>query len=223
METFLNQFVNPAIAARVWPQLLIGLQTTLLLSAIVVPLGIALGAVIAVLQDLRRRWLNVALVVYIDFFRAFPPLVLLIFIYYGLPFLGFETSSMQAVVLALVFNTSAYFAEVVRAGIESVPKGQVEAARATGMTTPQTMGSVVLPQAIRNVLPDLMSNVLESVKLTSLASVVTLPELLRMARIAQGNLFNTTPLIMAALIYLAMLWPLVRLISHFESRSLTRR
>ena len=223
METFLFQFLNVEIAKAVLPQLLIGLKTTLILSLIVVPLGILGGIAISVLQDLRIRPLNMLLITYIDFFRAFPPLVLLIFIYYGLPFLGFETSSMQAVVLALVFNTSAYFAEVVRAGIESVPRGQVEAARATGLGTAQTMRWVVLPQAVRNVLPDLMSNVLESIKLTSIASVVTMPELLRMARVAQGNMFNTTPLILAALMYLALLWPLVRLITTIERRSLKAR
>ncbi|SDH98546.1 amino acid ABC transporter permease [Alloyangia pacifica] len=223
MENFLFQFLNVEIAKTVLPQLLIGLKTTLILSFIVVPLGVLGGIVISVLQDLRIRPLNMLLVTYIDFFRAFPPLVLLIFIYYGLPFLGFETSSMQAVVLALVFNTSAYFAEVVRAGIESVPRGQVEAARATGLGTAQTMRWVVLPQAVRNVLPDLMSNVLESIKLTSIASVVTMPELLRMARVAQGNMFNTTPLILAALMYLALLWPLVRLITTIERRSLKAR
>lgn len=223
MENFLFQFLNVEIAKTVLPQLLIGLKTTLILSFIVVPLGVLGGIVISVLQDLRIRPLNMLLVTYIDFFRAFPPLVLLIFIYYGLPFLGFETSSMQAVVLALVFNTSAYFAEVVRAGIESVPRGQVEAARATGLGTAQTMRWVVLPQAVRNVLPDLMSNVLESIKLTSIASVVTMPELLRMARVAQGNMFNTTPLILAALMYLALLWPLVRLITTIERRSLNAR
>ena len=80
------------------------------------------------------------------------------------------------------------------------------------------MTYVVLPQATRNVLPDLVSNTLEVVKLTSLASVVALPELLRMARIAQGVTFNPTPLVMAALVYLALLWPLVRLLSTMERR-----
>ncbi len=80
------------------------------------------------------------------------------------------------------------------------------------------MAYVVLPQATRNVLPDLVSNTLEVVKLTSLASVVALPELLRMARIAQGVTFNPTPLVMAALVYLALLWPLVRLLSTMERR-----
>ena len=126
-------------------------------------------------------------------------------------------------VLALTFNTSAYFGEVFRAGIEGIPHGQVQAARATGLSGLQAMGYVVLPQALRNMLPDLLSNVLETVKLTSLASVVTLPELLRAARLAQGNTLNATPLIAGALIYLVILWPLVRLTSRFERRMLASR
>lgn len=222
MDRFLSQFLNVDIAIAVLPSLLIGLKMTLLIAIMIVPAGVLVGLLIAMAGSARNPYLNPFLILYVDFFRAFPPLVLLIFIYYGLPFLGIETNSFQAVAAALILNTSSYFAEVFRAGIESVPSGQVEASRSTGMTRLQTMQWVILPQAIRNVLPDLMSNVLESIKLTSLASVVTLPELLRLARVAQGNLFNTTPLIVAALIYLVMLWPLVRLVTSLERRSLRR-
>lgn len=222
METFIHQFLNLAIAERVLPNLLTGLRMTLLLAVITVPVGLAVGLAIAALQEVRSRVLTGALIVYIDFLRAFPPLVLLIFIYYGMPFLGLELSSIQAVCAALILNTSAYYAEVFRAGIESVPKGQVEAARSTGLGMISTLRFVVLPQAVRNVLPDLMSNILEAIKLTSLASVVTLPELLRTARIAQGNMFNTTPLVVAALLYLLMLWPLVRCITVLERRAIAK-
>jgi len=222
VDTFINQFLNLAIAERVLPNLLTGLKMTVLLAVITVPLGLVVGLAIAALQEVRSRLLDAALIVYIDFLRAFPPLVLLVFIYYGMPFLGLELSSIQAVCAALILNTSAYYAEVFRAGIESVPKGQVEAARSTGLGMVATLRFVVLPQAIRNVLPDLMSNILEAIKLTSLASVVTLPELLRTARLAQGNLFNTTPLIVAALLYLMMLWPLVRCITVLERRAIAR-
>lgn len=223
MDIFLKQFFNLAIAERVLPSLLHGLQMTILLALITVPLGLMVGLAIAALQELHNRFLNGLLVVYIDALRAFPPLVLLVFLYYGMPFLGLELSSMQAVCTALILNTSSYYAEVFRAGIESVPRGQIEAARSTGLGMSATLRYVVVPQAVRNVLPDLMSNILEAIKLTSLASVVTLPELLRVARIAQGNMFNTTPLIVAALLYLLMLWPLVRLITVLERRSLSRQ
>ena len=166
--------------------------------------------------------MNVLLIVYVDLFRAFPPLVLLVFVYYGLPHLGIVLSPFLAVVLAFMLNTSSYYGEIMRAGIESVPLGQWEAARSTGLGRVQTMRHVVLPQAVRSVLPDLVSNTLEVVKLTSLASVVALPELLRMARVAQGITFNPTPLILAAGIYFLLLWPFVRLLSRMERRMLVR-
>jgi polar amino acid transport system permease protein len=223
MSAFLDAFLNPAVLARVWPALLDGFLTTLALSVVIVPAGLAAGLAVALLQSVGPRALRWALIAYTDLFRAYPPLVLLIYVYYGLPFFGLDTNAFWSVVLALTLNTSSYFGEVFRAGIESIPAGQVQAARATGLTAVQTTAHVILPQAVRNLLPDLASNVLETIKLTSLASVVTLPELLRAARLAQGNTTNATPLIAAALIYLACLWPLVRLTARFERRMAASR
>ncbi|TMI05028.1 MAG: ABC transporter permease subunit, partial [Betaproteobacteria bacterium] len=123
-----------------------------------------------------------------------------------------------AVALAFFLNTSSYYGEILRAGIESVPRGQLEAARSTGLSALQAMAWVVLPQAVRNVVPDLISNTLEVIKLTSIASVVALPELLHAAREAQALTYNATPIIAAGIIYLVCLWPLVRLLSRFEHR-----
>ena len=218
MESLIESFFNPKVMKASLPYLVRGLVMTLQLSAIVIPTGVVSGAVLAMLFSSRKRWLRALLIVYVDFFRAFPPLVLVIFVFYGLPHLGIEISNLAAVSLAFVLNTSSFYGEIFRAGIESIPIGQSEAARSTGLSSFQTMTYVVLPQATRNVLPDLVSNTLEVVKLTSLASVVALPELLRMARIAQGVTFNPTPLVMAALVYLALLWPLVRLLSTMERR-----
>jgi len=223
MNDFAANFFNLQILARVWPLLLTGLTTTVLLSIVIVPAGLTIGMLVALLHSFRSYGLRWAMIIYVDLFRAYPPLVLLIYVYYGLPFFGIDTDAFWSVVLALVLNTSAYFAEVFRAGIEGIPSGQVQAARATGLGGLQTMRYVVLPQAIRNMLPDLLSNGLESVKLTSLASVVTLPELLRAARLAQGNTVNATPLIAASLMYLAFLWPLVRLTTRLERRTLSAR
>jgi len=223
MEHFLDSFFNIAVLKATWPFLWRGFLMTLQLCAVVVPLGVLAGAALAVLYSFRMRWLNWCLIVYVDFFRSIPPLVLLIFLYYGLPMMGFEVPSFAAVVLAFVLNTSSYFGEIFRAGIESIPKGQFEAARSTGLGRLQTMLYVILPQATRNVAPDLIGNTLEVVKATSLASVVALPELLRMARIAQGTVYNPTPLIAAALIYLVLLWPVVRLLSRMERRMLASR
>lgn len=218
MDNLIESFFNPEVAEASVPYLLQGVWLTLKLCALVIPLGLAGGLALAMLFTTRHRSLRWLLLIYVDFFRAFPPLVLLIFVFYGLPFLGIEISSLAAVALAFFLNTTSFYGEIFRAGIESIPRGQREGARSTGLTGFQTMVHIVLPQATRNVLPDLLSNTLEVVKLTSLASVVALPELLRMARVAQGVTFNPTPLVMAAAIYLALLWPMVRLLSLMERR-----
>jgi polar amino acid transport system permease protein len=218
-----QQFLNPEIISKVWLYLLKGLGTTALLSLMVVPLGLASGLAVAALWSLRKRWLNGLLIVYVDFFRAFPPLVLLLFIYFGFPFVGIEVPAIVAVAIGFLLNTSSYYGEIFRAGIESVPRGQWEAARSTGLSWAQTMISVIVPQATRNVLPDLLSNTLEVVKLTTLASVVAIPELLNAARNAQALTYNATPIVLAALMYLVLLWPVVRLISRLEHKAVAVR
>ena len=223
MEQIVQLFFNMAILERVGPFLLRGLGMTLLLSLVVVPMGVLSGALLAVLYSLRRRWLNLLLIAYVDFFRAFPPLVLLLFIYGGLPFLGLDLPLFGTVALAFLLNTSSYYGEIFRAGIESIPRGQTEAARSTGLSRWQAMLYVTLPQAARNVLPDLIGNTLEVIKLTTLASVVGFTELLNNARNAQALTYNATPVVVAALAYLAMLWPLVRLVSRLEHRSIAVR
>src|SRR5579872_4264367 len=220
MQDFLDTFANLDSLIEVWPLLLSGLGITALLCLVTVPLGAALGLAVAVLHNLRVRYLTGALIVYVDLLRSFPPLVLLILIYYGLPFLGLELGALSAASLALVLNSSAYYGEIFRAGIEAIPKGQREAARSTGLTALQAMAYVVLPHAIKAVVPPLTSNTLELVKLTSIASVVALPELLRTARMAQDLVYNPTPLMAAALIYFLVLWPVVRLISRLDRRAM---
>jgi polar amino acid transport system permease protein len=220
METLITAFFNTGILRETAPYLWSGFLMTVLLTIVVVPLGLAGGLLLALLSTTRVRALRLALVLYTDFFRAFPPLVLLMFIAFGLPFTGLDLPAFAAVALAFLLNTSSYYGEIFRAGIESVPRGQLEAARSTGLGAVQTMAYVVVPQATRNVIPDLISNTLEVVKLTSIASVVALPELLYAARQAQSITYNATPIIAAGIIYLVCLWPLVRLLSRFEHRQI---
>lgn len=221
MQIVLDTFFNINVIAAAIPLLLRGLAMTLLLSLIVVPVGLIGGFALAVLSTLPSRALRGLLVVYVDIFRAFPPLVLLIFIYFGLPFLGVDLPSIVAVAIAFLLNTSSYYGEILRAGIESIGHGQRDAARSTGLSAGQTMAFVILPQAVRAVIPDLIGNTLEVVKLTSIASVVALPELLYAARSAQALTYNPSPIIAAAVLYLILLWPMVRLLSRFEHRMLT--
>jgi polar amino acid transport system permease protein len=219
MSELVTTFFNLDVLWEVSPLLIEGLWLTLALAAVAVPLSIAIGLAIAVAQDLRSTALRMVLVAYVDTLRAIPPLVLLIFIYYGMPFLGLNLGGFTAAVLALTLNGSSYFAEIFRAGIESVPKGQREAARSTGLTWLQSMAYVVVPQGTRNVLPDLVSNTVELFKQTSIASAVALQELLRSAQIAQGLLYNPTPLVAAAIVYFLMFWPFVRLVSRMQNKT----
>jgi polar amino acid transport system permease protein len=221
MEAIVEQFFNVPIMQRALPLLLMGLRQTVFICFMVIPLGLAGGLAFALLSRSSLRAVRAAAVVGIDFFRAVPPLVLLIFVYSGLPFAGLRPSPFTAVAIAFFLNTSSYYGEIYRAGIESIGLGQWDAARSTGLTVSQTLAYVVLPQAVRNVLPDLVSNTVEVVKLTSIASVVALPELLYSADMARSVTFNSSPLVLAAAIYLVMLWPIVRLVSRLERRIAT--
>lgn len=218
MHALLSQFFNIDIMMRAFPLIVAGLKETLLLCVLVVPLGLIGGLFFALISLSSSRIVRWAAVAVIDFFRAVPPLVLLIFVYSGLPFAGIRLSPPAAVALAFFLNTSSYCGEIYRAGIESVGRSQWDAARSTGLSFANTLIFVVLPQAIRNVLPDLISNTVEVVKLTSIASVVALPELLYSADMARSVTFNASPVVLAAAIYLVMLWPIVRLVSRLERR-----
>lgn len=218
MDQILHQFLNFEIMQKVWPLLLRGFGTTLYLCVIVIPLGIIGGLGAALLSTSRHAFVRWPAIAIVDFFRAIPPLVLLILLYSGLPFAGIRLSPIEAVAIGFLLNTSSYYGEIYRAGIESVGRGQWEAARSTGLGSGQTLAYVVLPQAVRNVLPDLVSNTIEVVKLTSIASVVSFPELLYSADMARSITFNSSPVVLAALMYLVLLWPLVRLVSRLERR-----
>jgi polar amino acid transport system permease protein len=223
MEEIVQAFFNGEIAEAALPIVLSGLLNTVLLSLMVVPLGFTGGLVLALLAQAKSPLVRWPLIAWVDFFRAFPPLVLLVLLFAGLPFAGLELSGFACVAIAFFLNTGSYYGEILRAGIESIPRGQVEAARSTGLSGLQAMIYIVLPQAVRNVLPDLLSNTLEVVKLTSLGSVVAVPELLFEARQAQSVTFNPTPIVMAAVIYFLILWPMVRVLSRLENRALAGR
>lgn len=223
MDLFLENFANLDSFLAIYPLLLQGVQLSFLLAVVALPLACLTGLLIAVLYSFERRWLRALLLVYIDLFRSFPVLVLLVLIYFGLPFFGLKLSGFTAVVLALVLNNSGYFGEIFRAGINSVPPGQREAARALGFKPLRLVLVIVLPQAVRNVLAPLASNSLELIKTTSIASMVALPELLRSARVAQEQTYNPTPLMAAAVVFFVLLWPLARWVARLERRMIVAR
>jgi len=216
MGAILTQFFNLKIMAEAAPLIVRGLGMTLVVCLAVVPLGLAGGLAVALASRARATLVRWGVAALTDILRAMPPLVLLIFVHAGLPFAGLRLSPFASVCVAFFLNTSAYYGEIYRAGLESVGYGQWEAARSTGLTGWQAMTSVVIPQAVRNVLPDLVSNTVEVVKLTSLASAVALPEMLYAADMARSLTYNPSPIVLAAAIYLILLWPIVRLVSRLE-------
>jgi polar amino acid transport system permease protein len=217
MRAMIEQFFNVNIMWQAAPLIFRGLLWTLMLCAVAVPLGFLAGVVIAAFGTSRYKSVRGLVVIYVDLLRSIPPLVLLILISSALPFAGIRLSPLAAVLLGLTLNSSSFYGEIVRAGIESIGSGQWYAARSTGLSHGQSLLYVILPQALRNVLPDLASNTLEVIKLTALASVVSFQELLYSADMARSVSYNSSPITLAAMIYLALLWPLVRLIGRLES------
>jgi polar amino acid transport system permease protein len=220
LQILIENFADWDSLVRVWPLLAQGLWLTAELSLVALPLGIGAGLLVGLGCALGGRAARIALLCWIDLFRAFPVLVLLVLIYYGLPFLGLTLPAFAAAVLALVLNNSGYFGEIFRAGLASIPHGQREAAAALGLSPLRAMVLVILPQAFRAVLAPLASNSLELVKATSIAALVALPELLRSARVAQEQTYNPTPLMAAAVLYFLLLWPFAHAVARLERRML---
>jgi polar amino acid transport system permease protein len=155
--------------------------TTLLLSAIAVVVGTLVGAIVAVLRTLNIGILNLVLRAYVELFRGTPLLMQLFFVYFGLPMLGVNVDKFWAAFSAISLYTGAYVAEVFRAGVEAVPRGQVEASTALGLTFVQRLTYVIAPQALRVALPPLVGVYVSVIKDTSLATVIGYNELMRRA------------------------------------------
>lgn len=222
MDIF-DTFLNADVMRRTFPLLMRGLWITLQLGAASIVAGLILGLGLAMTRLYGPAPVRFLTRVYIDVFRSIPLLVLLIIVYYALPFVGIRLSPFASAMSALTLVSGAYTAEIFRAGIEAIPKGQFEASAALGLSGRQTMADVILPQAVRIVIPPLTNNSINVVKDTALASVVAMPDLLKQATQAQALAANPTPLIVAAAIYVAFLWPLVALVSRMERRFAARR
>lgn len=187
---------------------------TLLLS---IPLGIAL----ALMRLSRYRLLGTAVSGYLWLMRGTPLMLQLLFIYYALPLLpggGIRLPDFPAAVVAFVLNYAAYFAEIFRAGIQSIDRGQYEGAKALGMSYPQTMRRIIMPQVIRRILPPLSNEFITLVKDTSLIYVLALNDLLRAARGIVQRDFTITPFIVAAVFYLLMTLLLTWMFQRLEKR-----
>jgi polar amino acid transport system permease protein len=195
-----------------------GLGVTLFLALISAVGSVLAGLLVAILRTYNSPTLNLFLKAYVDIFRSVPMIVIMVVLFFALPFAGISLGSILSTVVALSLGYGAYTAESFRAGIESVHSGQIEAARSLGLSRWQTIRKIILPQAIPVVIPPLTGNLVAMLKDTAVASVVAAPELLKRARELYTSKTNPTPLVAAALIYLAVLIPLVRAVNMLENR-----
>ena len=198
-----------------------GLKNTLILTCISVAMGTVFGAVVALLRMSKSRILRFISSLYTEVIRGTPILLQLYIFYFVLPsVLPFlKLSQFMWVSIALCVNSAAYFSEVIRSGIQAVDKGQTEAARSLGMSESQTMLKIVLPQAVRNILPALGNEFIMMLKETSLASTFFLYDLMTVCNVIKGAEYLTLePMTIVALIYLCMTFPLSKLVGHFEKK-----
>jgi len=211
-------FFNFPIMQGSWHVLFRGLRTTLILSACSFFSCVFVGLVIAVIRSFNHRSINLLITIYVDVFRSIPVIVLMVVLFFAFPFLGIFLNSYLTTFTALTLSYGAYTAETFRAGMETVSSGQVEAARSLGLSHWKTLQKITIPQAIPIVIPVLTGNMIAMMKDTAIASIVATPELLKSARELYTAKTSPTPLICAAIIFLAVLLPMVRLVNHMETR-----
>ena len=204
---------------RSLPALLRGARTTAWLAAASIGIALVIGVLGALARVSGLRVLDGAMLAYVTLMRGVPLLVTLLFLYYGLPSLGLLLDAPTVGIAALSLTSGAYVTEIVRAGIQSVDAGQMKAARALGMSQALAMRRIVLPQALRRVLPPLTNEAITLLKNTALVSVIAIPDLLRAGTDIMTWSANTfSPFAGVALIYLAMTLPLVALNGWLERR-----
>ena len=191
----------------IMPSLLHGTGVTLQVFGITLILSVPLGLLLALMRVSRFSLLSGAVNAYIWLMRGTPLMLQMLFIYFALPFvpvIGVRLPDFPAAIVAFVLNYAAYFAEIFRAGIQSIDRGQYEGARVLGLTYAQTMRRIVLPQVIKRILPPMSNETITLVKDTSLIYVLAMNDLLRAARGIVQRDFTTTPFMVAAVFYLLM-------------------
>ena len=201
--------------------LLEGLKNTLILTCISVALGTVLGTLVAMMRMAKSKIIRFVASVYIEIIRGTPILLQLYVFYFVLPnvFTFLKLSPFMWVSIALCVNSAAYVSEVIRSGIQAVDKGQTEAARSLGLSQSQTMLKVILPQAVRNILPALGNEFIMMLKETSLASTFFLGDLMTSYSIVKGASYLTLePMTIIAIIYLCLTYPLSKIVERFEKK-----
>lgn len=208
-----------AFMDKYWEMFLHGAWVTLQLSFFGVLLGTLLGIVLALMRISKNVVLKAVSSTYIELIRGTPMLVQVFIIYFGLVPFGLELSKFEAGVAALTINSAAYMAEVFRAGMNAIDKGQAEAARSLGMTHGMTLRHIILPQAFRNMLPAIGNEFIIIIKDSSLVSTIGAAEIMYTARTVQGAAFKPLePLLVAAAMYFVITFTLSKLLGALERR-----
>jgi len=220
---FIDTFFKWTLIKQYFPSILAGMAVTIEIAAAVVITGIALGLMLALVRTLRVPPINALIVVFVDIFRALPPLVLVLLAYFGLPNIGISLSSFAVLWMVLALVLAAFAEEIFWAGILSIPKAQWEAARSTGLSFPATLAYVVLPQAVRLTVPPITNRTVAITKNTALGTVIGVAEILNRATTGQSFAGNATPLMMGALAYVVLFIPVVVLGRFLETRFAWRR
>ncbi|HCW7405364.1 TPA: ABC transporter permease subunit [Staphylococcus aureus] len=197
-----------------------GIKITILISLIGVALGSILGAFVALMKLSKIKIISWIASIYIEILRGTPMLVQVFIVFFGITAaLGLDISALVCGTIALVINSSAYIAEIIRAGINAVDKGQMEAACSLGLNYRQTMKSVIMPQAIKNILPALGNEFVTLIKESSIVSTIGVGEIMFNAQVVQGISFDPfTPLLVAAALYFVLTFVLTRIMNMIEGR-----
>jgi polar amino acid transport system permease protein len=222
-ERFVDAFFNLKVMAKYLPDIAHGMLVTVELAALVIVAGLAAGLALALLRSLGFRPINLLIIFIVDLFRALPPLVIIVFIYFGLPAVDVAPSGFVSTWLSLTLVLMAFSEEIYWAGITSIAKGQWEAARSTGLSYGQTLMHVVLPQALRLTIPPLTNRTIAITKGTALGTVVAVSEILGMASSAVSNSYNPSPLTLGAGAYLVLFLPMVIFGRWLETRMAWKR
>ena len=203
--------------------LLVGAAGTLRIFAICLVLGLSLGLLVGLGRYSRNRWIHIPATIFVEFFRNTPVLVQILWFYFALPILlPFQISPLAAASLGISLNSAAFSAEIYRGGIQSIETGQWDGARALGMRWGQAMRRIILPQALKRMLPALTNRAIEIFKMSTLASAVAYVELLQQGKLIASLNYNPIEAYTAvAVIFFVFLWPLVQF-SYFLERRLRR-
>ena len=194
-----------------------GTQITLEIFFITLILALPIGLMASLGRISKLKPLSLLMEFYIWIMRGTPLMLQLLFVYFALPMIGIRLPDIAAALLAFTMNYAAYFAEIFRAGIQSIDRGQYEAARTLGMTYGQTMRRIIIPQMIRRVLPPISNETINLVKDTSLIYILAMNDLLRVARTIVQREFDMTPFMVAAVFYLAMTFVLTWIFKKLEA------